>query len=123
MKKGKPCNFNTGDFVLWSRVDTRLQHNKLMVTWVGPYRVSQVLEYSFIIEHLITGKEVNVHGSRLKFYADASLNISDEILEHVGTQGVQLAVRELLSHRFNEHLRVWELLVAWVGLQEIENSW
>ncbi|POM61079.1 Chromodomain containing hypothetical protein [Phytophthora palmivora] len=39
-KKGAPCNFSEGDFVLWSRVDARLPGNKLMVRWVGPFRIT-----------------------------------------------------------------------------------
>jgi hypothetical protein len=31
-KNGTNCNFHVGDYVLWSRVDSRLDSNKLMVT-------------------------------------------------------------------------------------------
>ncbi|GMF57879.1 unnamed protein product [Phytophthora fragariaefolia] len=48
-KKRAPCNFSEGDFVLWSRVDARLPGNKLMVRWVGPFRVIEALSHSFII--------------------------------------------------------------------------
>ncbi|KAG6592664.1 uncharacterized protein IUM83_12542 [Phytophthora cinnamomi] len=46
--KGTVCNFSEGDYVLWSRVDQRLQGGKLLVRWVGPFQV------------------YDVHGSRLK---------------------------------------------------------
>ncbi|KAG3078129.1 hypothetical protein PI125_g21071 [Phytophthora idaei] len=36
--KGIVCNFSEGDYVLWSRVDKRLQGNKLFVRWVGLFR-------------------------------------------------------------------------------------
>ncbi|GMF64573.1 unnamed protein product [Phytophthora lilii] len=67
-KEGKLENFSVGDYVLWSRVDERLRGNKLMARWVGPYRVTEAREYSFIVEHLLTGDKFEVHGSRLKFY-------------------------------------------------------
>lgn len=28
------CNFTEGGFVLWSRIDSRLSNNKLLVRWV-----------------------------------------------------------------------------------------
>ncbi|GMF16396.1 unnamed protein product [Phytophthora lilii] len=37
-QKGQVCNFKP-DFVLWSRIDKRLRDNKLLVRWVGPFRV------------------------------------------------------------------------------------
>lgn len=36
---GQGCDFAEGDYVLWSRVDTRLRGAKLQVRWVGPFRV------------------------------------------------------------------------------------
>ncbi|KAE9344078.1 hypothetical protein PF008_g9395 [Phytophthora fragariae] len=122
-KEGTLENFTVGDFVLWSRVDERLQDNKLMVRWVGPYRVTEAREYSFVIEHLITGDDFEVHGSRLKFYDDASLEVDEEILEHVAKQGIVLGVERIREHRFNPITKQWELLVSWRGLQEIEDSW
>ena len=47
------CNVCEGDYVLWSRVDEN-HHPKLLVTWLGPYRVTEVNEYSIEIKHLLT---------------------------------------------------------------------
>jgi transposase InsO family protein len=122
-KEGTLENFNVGDFVLWSRVDERLRGNKLMVRWVGPFRVTEALEYSFIIEHLITGDKTEVHGSRLKFFDDASVEVDEEVLEHVAKQGIVLGVEAIRDHRFNSTTKQWELRISWRGLQEIEDSW
>ncbi|POM73863.1 Chromodomain containing hypothetical protein [Phytophthora palmivora] len=40
----RPVDFSVGDYVLRSRVDEKLQSNKLLVTWVGPYRVTDFSE-------------------------------------------------------------------------------
>ncbi|KAG1694601.1 hypothetical protein DVH05_028657 [Phytophthora capsici] len=121
--KGTVCNFSEGDYVLWSRVDKRMQGNKLLVRWVGPFQVVKALPHSFLIRHLLTGAEYDVHGSRLKFYHDADLEVTAEIREHVSLQGIILEVREVVDHRFNSDSGELELLVAWRGLQDIENSW
>ncbi|ETV93828.1 hypothetical protein H310_12390, partial [Aphanomyces invadans] len=75
------CNVTEGDYVLWSRVDER-SHPKLLVTWLGPYRVKEVGEFSVKIEHLITHEEREAHMSRIKMYAESSFEITEEILEH-----------------------------------------
>ncbi|KAE8995236.1 hypothetical protein PR002_g19684 [Phytophthora rubi] len=77
--KGTVCNFSDGDYVRWSRVDQRLQGSKLFVRWVGPFQVAKALPHSFLIRHLLTGAEYDVHGSRLKFYYDGDLNVTAEI--------------------------------------------
>ncbi|OWZ01299.1 hypothetical protein PHMEG_00027342, partial [Phytophthora megakarya] len=43
--------------------------------------------------------------------------------ELVSSQGMLLGVNGFRDHRFNEESRRWELLVSWVGLQAIEDSW
>ncbi|KAE9347544.1 hypothetical protein PR003_g6879 [Phytophthora rubi] len=107
----QPVNFSIGDYVLRSRVDEKLHANKLGVTWVGPYRVTGATEYYFTVEHLVTGKFTNVHPSRLKHYADSSLNVSAELIDHVASQGTLLAVEALADHRYNTSMKVFEIKV------------
>ncbi|POM80628.1 Hypothetical protein PHPALM_1510 [Phytophthora palmivora] len=88
--KGQICNFEVRDFVLWSRVDTRMRGHKQLVRWVGPFRVAQALSHSFIVSHLLTGDEFEVYGSRLKHYCDAELGATTEIRPHHSTQAIIL---------------------------------
>ncbi|TMW59220.1 hypothetical protein Poli38472_007365 [Pythium oligandrum] len=115
-------NFDVGDYVLRSRVDQK-HHDKLMVTWIGPYQVVGTDVHSFRVRHLVTGAETDVHPSRLKFYADKYFEETDEIREHVASQGIVLTVAELKEHRWNGSKRDFELLVSWKGLEPIEDSW
>ncbi|KAE9171302.1 hypothetical protein PF004_g27615 [Phytophthora fragariae] len=115
-------NFTEGDYVLRSRVDEK-SGNKLLVTWVGPYRVLRADAHSFLIQHLITGAELDVHASRLKFYADASLDVTEELREHISSQGIVLAIEKLKEHRWNDQIRDYEVLVQWKGLEAIEDSY
>lgn len=115
-------NFHVGDYVLRSRVDEK-HGNKLQVVWIGPYRVVRADTHSFRVQHLVTGDEVDVHASRLKMYADSSLNVTDELLEHVAAQGIILAVDSLKDHRWNSATNAFDLLVSWKGLQSIEDSY
>ncbi|ETI30155.1 hypothetical protein L914_12860 [Phytophthora nicotianae] len=67
---GRDCGFGEGDYVLWSRVNSRLRAAKLLVRWVGPFLVTPVLSHSFVI---VTWDEYKLHGSRLK-HCDAELD-------------------------------------------------
>lgn len=119
----RAVNFTVGDYVLRSRVDEKQHANKLRVTWVGPYRVTVAAEYFFTVEHLATGKTMKVHPSRLKHYADSSLNISTDLIDHVASQGTLLAVDALVDHRYHDDMKAFEVKVKWQGLEEIEDSW
>lgn len=115
-------NFTEGDYVLRSRVDEK-RSNKLLVTWVGPYRAERADAHSFSIKHLITGAVLDVHASRLKFYADSSLDVTEELLEHISSQGIVLAIEKFKSHRWNTAISDFEILVQWKGLEAIEDSY
>ncbi|GMF25827.1 unnamed protein product [Phytophthora fragariaefolia] len=120
---GAACNFTEGDFVLWSRIGSRLSNNKLLVRWVGPFEVVEALPHSFMVRHLITSNLYNVHGSRLKFFADSSLDVTEELVAHIGNQGMVLEIEQFKDHRFSQSSNEWQLLVSWVGLQAEEDSW
>ncbi|KAG6586659.1 uncharacterized protein IUM83_18147 [Phytophthora cinnamomi] len=120
---GTPCNFSVGDFVIWSRIGSRLSKNKLLVRWVEPCEVVKALPHSFMARHLITSKLYNVHGSRLKFFADSSLDVTEELVAHVGNQEMVLEIELFKDHRFAQSCNEWQLLVSWVGLQAEEDSW
>ncbi|GMF36002.1 unnamed protein product [Phytophthora fragariaefolia] len=116
--KGRICNFVVGDFVLWSRLDSRLQGSKILVRWVGPFRVVEPRQHSFIVEHLVTKDKVDVHGPCLKFYCDSSLNVKAELKAHVAKQGIVLGIRAIVNHRKNPVSNEWDVQVAWIGLED-----
>ncbi|ETP02542.1 hypothetical protein F441_20401 [Phytophthora nicotianae CJ01A1] len=69
------------------------------------------------------GEETDVHTSRLKFYADSSLHITEDIRKHVAAQGQLLAVNELLDYRWNTTKKDYDILVSWKGMEPIKDSW
>lgn len=119
--RGQQCEFSVGDFDLWARVDARLSHDKLLARWVGPFEVTEALTHSFVVRNIINGQQVEVHGSRLKFFCESELDVNDELRAHVGNQGLVLGVEAILEHRKTR--AGWQLLVSWRGLQNEEDSW
>ncbi|POM79226.1 Hypothetical protein PHPALM_3157 [Phytophthora palmivora] len=85
----KVANFDIGDYC------GQMHNGKLLVTWVGLYHVVGADEHSFRVQHLVSGAESDVHASRLKFFADASFEVTEEIPEHVAAQGIITTVAEL----------------------------
>ncbi|OWY98780.1 hypothetical protein PHMEG_00030368 [Phytophthora megakarya] len=110
----KDCGFSEGDY------PSAGSQAAGALGWAFP-RVC-TLSHSFMITHLVTGDEYEVHGSRLKHYCDAELGATAEILEHVTTQGIVLGVRAIVDHRYDTSAKEWQLLVAWRGLEDSENS-
>ncbi|OWZ03352.1 LOW QUALITY PROTEIN: hypothetical protein PHMEG_00024933 [Phytophthora megakarya] len=109
-------NFTVGDYVLRSRFDEKVG-NKLLVTWIGPFVITRADYHSFRVKNLITGAESDVHASRLKFYADKELQVTEELREHVVYHGI------VLKHRWNARINDYELLMSWQGLETIEDAW
>ncbi|ETV78055.1 hypothetical protein H257_08268 [Aphanomyces astaci] len=116
------CNVTEGDYVLWSRVDERY-HPKLLVTWVGPYRVESVGEFSVMLEHLVTHEEREAHTARVKMYAETSFEVTEEILEHVSEQGIVSQVKSIAGDKFVPDVSDFMLKVFWEGFEDIESSW
>ncbi|KAG3236339.1 hypothetical protein PI124_g18652 [Phytophthora idaei] len=76
--KGPPCNFDVGDYVLGSRVDKRVNTHKLLA-------------------------RCRVRSPRIKaeVLLRSSLNVTEEIVELISTQGILLGVWMFKYHRFN----------------------
>lgn len=118
-------NFEPGDYVLWSRVfkGKPPKIGNLHVRWIGHFQVISAQLHSFRIPHLLNGDERDVHASRLKFYSDSSLDVSEEIREHIASQGIILVVKGFLDYRsVGAKNRLYEIMVKWQGLEDIGNS-
>ncbi|KAG3010169.1 hypothetical protein PC120_g15212 [Phytophthora cactorum] len=61
-----------------------------------------------------------VHASRLKFFGDSNLEVTEELREHVAAQGIVLKVEAIREHRWNSDMQDYE---RWEGLEAIEDSW
>ncbi|GMF48246.1 unnamed protein product [Phytophthora fragariaefolia] len=120
--KGSMCNFEPGDYVLWSRVDKRLQSSKLLVRWVGPFRVTEALAHSFMVEHLLIRDVYEVHGSLLKHYCYADLDVTQELREHIANQGIVLGVRAITEHRVDRGSRAVAEIMASAGTMCCQGS-
>ncbi|OWY95221.1 LOW QUALITY PROTEIN: hypothetical protein PHMEG_00034835 [Phytophthora megakarya] len=109
-------NFDVGDYIKGG------PQTPIQVTGYMDRPLTNHNTHSFKVRYLVTGEETDVHASRLKFYADSSLQITEEIREHVAAQGQILAVEELLDYTWNAQKKDYDILVSWKGLEAIEDS-
>ena len=102
--------------------------HKLHARWIGPFRITQqISNWVYEIEDLlnnnpVTNREI-VHASRLKFYHDASLNVNTELIDQMTRDRGDVTYEQLLNHRYDRGDARWEILVKWIGLEDVENSW
>ena len=121
--KTKIPNFDVGDFVLRAAVEGE-PRAKLQVRWKGPSRIVRVLsQYVYEVEDLITKRVTDVHASRLKFFRDGSLEVTENLLKQVAHSQEGHEVESFGSVRYNEKQKRYEIEVKWRGLDPLENSW
>ncbi|ETN16098.1 hypothetical protein PPTG_21866 [Phytophthora nicotianae INRA-310] len=77
----------------------------------------------FETQNLVTGQRKEAHASRLKFYADDSLDVNEELLLHVTHNSEEHVVDTLLKARYNPNAKRHEIKVHWRGLDAVEDSW
>eukprot|EP00644_Phytophthora_capsici_P008646 jgi/Phyca11/111537/e_gw1.20.617.1 len=117
------AQFAIGDFVLYADVWAH-RRSKLRVKWCGPARVADTSSnWIFVAENLLTGERREAHASRLKFFADAELGITENLLAQVAHNSEGHVVEELKESRYNSSAKTHELLGKWRGLTEEGNSW
>jgi hypothetical protein len=113
------ANFSTGDFVLFS---THVPKAKLSLKWQGPARVIECRsEHIYLIENLITLERFECHAQRLRFYCDASLNLTQDLKDQIAFDSNGYEVEAILAAK--QVQRIWKLLVRWRGLSTDHDSW
>jgi Chromo (CHRromatin Organisation MOdifier) domain len=74
------------------------------------------------MEHLLSGKRKKVHTTRVKFYRDASLEVTEELISFLEYQdSILFVVEELIALR-----QVGETVlvqVKWLGFDDLESTW
>lgn len=118
--------FDVGDFVLVAFASKR-DKGKLVITWRGPYRVSNVVnDRVYEVQHLVDDTKRFAHAIRLRFYADKFYQVTEEVLEEIRSESSYdgfFDVESLLECRFNDEIVEWEFRVRWKGFDEVDDSW
>ena len=121
-EKARLENFEVGDYVLY--LDVYHVNRKLKGQWKGPAQIVKVLSaWVYEIQHLLTAKVREVHASRIKFYADKSLLVTEELKNHVAYNDQGYEVEAFRTCRWNADQKKFEVQVKWRGLEEVDMTW
>jgi hypothetical protein len=114
-------NWAVGDYVLLARV-SKAANNKLVAKWRGPMRVvATVNNWVYRVQDLITSAEHVVHAERLRYYSDATLQVTTPLKEIIAHDNASYSIGSIEDHR--EEGGEWQLWVSWLGFEELEDSW
>ena len=115
----KAVDFAIGDFVL---AYASVNRNKLRVKWLGPYRVTDTInDRVFEVESLLDGKKSVMHAQRLRMYADAALNVTEDLRSQVAYDD-RLYVTGFANFREMDDDTL-QLLTTWLGFERSEATW
>jgi hypothetical protein len=124
MKRKSP-NFIVGDFVLVGHPEpTKSTGQKLFLKWTGPFRISNTDNYFiFEVENILDSSKKWIHGDRIRYYADRSLNVTEEIRQQFAHDAERYQIAQLKNCRKNPVTGEIEILVSWKGFSETDDSW
>ena len=122
--RGRHWNFMAGDYVLVAQ-PVQKSDQKLLFTWRGPFVVLETLnDHVVIVQDIVEPyKILKVHTRRLKFYADQSLHVTEELKEYRLLSEPEMVVDQLCDVRYDENSQRLEFLVKWLGLESLESTW
>ena len=98
-KRRRGIDFDKGDYVLVGASDPE-NLSKLQPRWTGLYQIVQVIsDWVFVVRHLITKAEKNVHSCRLSYHADKHLNVTIRMQEQIQHDEAKFEVESLIDLR------------------------
>lgn len=121
MEQGKviPIDFGVGDYVLQY---TRVKRSKLQVRWIGPRRVVDCLNpWVFVVEDLVTKTTETVHCCRLVLYADEHLDITTDLKDQIGLDGIGYTPEAIVGHGVSSSGEPF-FTIKWLGFEDSETS-
>ena len=114
--------FEVGDFVLY--MDVYQASHKLQGQWKGPAQIVKVSsDWLYDVQHLLTAQVREIHASRLQFYADSTLAVTEQLKDHVAHNDQGFLVEDFSACRWNADVKRFEIQVKWRGLSEAEMTW
>ncbi len=119
-------SFEPGIFV--KRADilkTGKPRRKLKLRWTRPWRlIESESDWIWKVEHLVTGIIHRVHVSRLEFYADADMDVTEALQRQIlYEEDGHFFVKRILDMKERKHDKTILVRVRWDGFSSAWDSW
>jgi Chromo (CHRromatin Organisation MOdifier) domain len=116
-------NFDLGYFVLVAQRDTK-SINKVSLHWRGPRRITRVLsDHVYEVDGIESWHATDVHSSHLRFYHDASLDVTAALVDQIAHNDLGYDVRAITDIRFDAESKEYQILLSWLGFDRDDDSW
>jgi hypothetical protein len=113
------AGFDIGDFVLVARTNP----DKLTVRWLGPSRISRVIDnWTFEVEDLVRGERLFRHARMLRPYSDSQLEVNEDLRQQLQHDDKFSYLVESITG-WRERNGTFELSVRWLGFDPDSDSW
>ena len=119
-------NFTSGDVVLIATPlsSCNFYRHKLQARWTGPSRIVDCLSDNvFLVENFITREQNECHVQRLRFYADSSLGLTEELYDQIAHDNSGYEIEDLIDYMYDESEKSWLVLVRWRGFSSCADTW
>lgn len=115
------ANFIIGDYVLVAK-EVHKSGQKLYLTWRGPYQITETeTHYVFKVRDILSDEILIVHGERMKYYAHADLDITEELKLQKAYDDESFVIEQCLDEKIE--YGETKVLLKWRGFSEAENTW
>jgi hypothetical protein len=113
--------FPINSFVLLA--NDRGQKSKFQTNWLGPYRVINSVEGNYVLQDLLTQKEVNARVNQLKAFEYDVTDFEAPWRAATNARG-EYYIEKILDHVGDrKHKTQMTFLVKWAGFPDEYNSW
>ena len=117
-----PITLAIGDYVLRA-TDITVAKTKTYARWSGPYVIIETLgNHVFQLKDLVTKKEFPCHAARLRFYADSSLNVTEELIAYIVSAQQGFEIQRILDYYLGEDDQYY-FSVRWFGFEADADTW
>ena len=105
-------------------MDRPNKQGKLYYQWMGPFQITDTKsDYVYVIQDLVSGRQIDAHVTRLSFYSNSQLNVTGDLIDLISRQGMEYDIYELSDLKWDEETKTFAIRTSWLGFQDQEDTW
>ena len=117
----KTLQYQTGDYVMLSKANTKRERDKIKPVWYGPFQVIEIVSNNVYRVESLLGQEKVVHASFMWFYEPKGYEPTMEVRNIFLQDQGELEIEEIRSWKVIRGEAKFE--VKWLGFEDDQNTW